>query len=174
MGAPSAAGLDSSTEALFEMIGGGFVNVAPLINYAAWRWSEEVDKAWLASRIKMPNVKPWPLPSDLSRPDVGDEPGKVNRLAATAEGRYVLARSLTHMRTEITKRTHARVVLGGKPHTFFGIMPGIVEEALLTIRQDKPLYVLGGTRPTWAASERSDTRFPTARVVRLCQPTECL
>jgi len=51
---------------------------------------------------------------------------------------------LSHMRAEITKRTHARVVLGGKPHSFRGIMPGIVEEALLAVRNRQPLFVFGG------------------------------
>ena len=136
------------TETLFELIGaynkGGHVSVPPLVNYAAWPWSEEVDKAWRASRLKMLDVKPWPLPPDVSKPDPGEGPGKVKRVSATAEGRYVLARSLTHMRNEITARTQARVVLGGRSHSFMGSMPGILEEVLFAIRKKQPLYVLGG------------------------------
>lgn len=135
-------------EALFEMIGaynkGGYFRVPPLINYAAWPWSEEVDDEWLVSRQKMLEAIPWPLPSDVPKPDAGEGPGKVARIAATPEGRYVLARSLSHMRAEITRRTHARVVLGGRSHTFMGVMPGIVEEVLLAVRSKQPLYVLGG------------------------------
>jgi hypothetical protein len=36
------------------------------------------------------------------------------------------------------------VVLGGKPHSFMGIMPGVIEEALFAIRRRQPLYVIGG------------------------------
>ena len=119
-GGALGSGPGQFTEALFEMIGAynkdGFVKIAPLINYAAWPWSEEVDAAWLTSRRKMMTVKPWPLPPGVPEPDPGAGPGKVTGLAATPEGRYVLARSLSHMRAEITQRTHARVVLGGKPN----------------------------------------------------------
>jgi SLOG cluster2/TIR domain len=136
------------TEALFEMFGAynksGLINAPPLINYAAWPWSEEVDDEWLASRLEMLTVKAWPRPEDLADPDVEPGPGKFLRLAKTPQGGYVLARSLSAMRAELTARTQARVVLGGKPHSFMGIMPGLIEEALLTIRRRQPLYVMGG------------------------------
>ena len=38
----------------------------------------------------------------------------------------------------------ARVVLGGKLTDYRGFLPGIFEEALLTLEQKQPLYVLGG------------------------------
>jgi hypothetical protein len=136
------------TEALFEMIGAynksGQINAPPLINYAAWPWSEEVDEEWLASRLEMLTVKVWPRPEDLADPDVEPGPGKFLRLAKTPQGGYVLSRSLSAMRAELTARTHARVVLGGKPHSFMGIMPGVIEEALFAIRRRQPLYVIGG------------------------------
>jgi hypothetical protein len=115
-----------------------------LINYAAWPWSEEVDEEWLASRIELLTVKVWPRPEDVADPDVEPGPGKFLRLAKTPQGGYVLARSLSAMRAELTARTQARVALGGKPHSFMGIMPGVIEEALFTIRRRQPLYVIGG------------------------------
>src|SRR5262249_30802636 len=136
------------TETLFEMIGAynksGFGIAGPLVNYAAWPWSEEVDKSWLASRLERLKVRACPRPADLADPDSGTGPGKLGRLAQSPQGRYVLARCLSEMRSELVKQTDARVVLGGKPHSFMGIMPGVVEEALLTIRSRKPLYVMGG------------------------------
>jgi hypothetical protein len=51
---------------------------------------------------------------------------------------------LTAMRDVMTKRSDARVVLGGKVSDFKGIMPGVAEEALTTINAGKPLYLLGG------------------------------
>lgn len=136
------------TEALFEMIGaynkGGHVNVPALINYAAWPWSEEVDKAWLASRRKVLTVRVSPRPGDLADPDAEKGPEKFRRVGKTPQGGYVLARSLSAMRAELIKNTQARVMLGGRPHGFSGIMPGLVEEALLAIRSQQPLYVIGG------------------------------
>ena len=38
----------------------------------------------------------------------------------------------------------ARVVLGGKVNRYQGFLPGIFEEALLTLEHQRPLYVLGG------------------------------
>jgi hypothetical protein len=136
------------TEALFEMVGAynraGLMRVTPLVNYAAWPWTEEVDNDWLASRLETLVVVRWPPPADLPDPDPVPGPGKFRRLAETPYGGYVLARSLSAMREELIAQTGARVILGGKPHTFMGIMPGIIEEALLTIRKKQPLYVMGG------------------------------
>lgn len=38
----------------------------------------------------------------------------------------------------------ARIALGGKVNSYSGFMPGIFEEALLTLRHQRPLYILGG------------------------------
>ena len=61
-----------------------------------------------------------------------------------ARGRYVWARSLTLMRVEMNQKTSARVLLGGQVTGFKGKYPGLLEEALLAIRSDKPLYLIGG------------------------------
>ena len=45
---------------------------------------------------------------------------------------------------EIVPPITARVILGGKVHGFRGIVPGIFEEALITLERQCPLYVLGG------------------------------
>ena len=136
------------TEALFEMVGAynrsGLMSAPPLVNYAAWPWTEEVDKDWLAARLEMLEVDRRPRPADLQDPDPVPGPGKFLRLAKTPYGGYVLARSLSAMREALVAQTNARVILGGKPHTFMGIIPGIIEEALLTIRKQRPLYVMGG------------------------------
>ena len=136
------------TEALFEMVGAynrsGLMSAPPLVNYAAWPWTEEVDNDWLAARLEMLEVERGSRPADLQDPDPKPGPGKFLRLAETPYGRYVLARSLSAMRAQLVARTSARVILGGAPHTFRGIIPGIIEEALLTIRKERPLYIMGG------------------------------
>jgi SLOG cluster2/TIR domain len=136
------------TEALFEMVGAynrsGLMSAPPLVNYAAWPWTEEVDNDWLAARLEMLEVERGSRPADLQDPDPKPGPGKFLRLAETPYGRYVLARSLSAMREKLVAHTDARVILGGAPHTFRGIIPGIIEEALLTIRKERPLYIMGG------------------------------
>jgi hypothetical protein len=136
------------TETLFEMIGaynkGGLIEFPRLINYTPWPWHQEVDNQWLASRRRMLDVRPCELPADAQEFRAGDGPGQIERLKQTAAGRYVLARSLSGMREIITRNTDARIVLGGKETGFAGLMPGIVEEVLLAIQRQQPVYIAGG------------------------------
>ena len=55
-----------------------------------------------------------------------------------------ITESLTAMRRTMLKETSARVVLGGRVKDYTGSIPGIAEEALLTLQAGKPLYVAGG------------------------------
>jgi hypothetical protein len=65
-------------------------------------------------------------------------------LLASSAGRCDLIRSLSGMRRELAANTDARVLLGGKSHSFLGLYPGILEEALLAIGLNQPRYVMGG------------------------------
>ena len=60
------------------------------------------------------------------------------------EDKYEIAASLTAMRRTMLNATSARVVLGGRVEGYMDSMPGIAEEALLTIQAGRPLYVVGG------------------------------
>lgn len=62
----------------------------------------------------------------------------------TAQARYAWAEGLTLMRREITALSHARLVIGGKLSGFSGIVPGVVEEAWLSLTQKQPLFLVGG------------------------------
>ena len=48
------------------------------------------------------------------------------------------------MRAWMAAETDARVLLGGKLSGYMGRYPGIAEEALLSLRAGKPIYLLGG------------------------------
>lgn len=54
------------------------------------------------------------------------------------------AAGLTAMRKVMRSESHARIVLGGRTEGYKGSMPGIAEEALLSLEQSQPLFVLGG------------------------------
>jgi hypothetical protein len=56
----------------------------------------------------------------------------------------VVAHSLTSMRKTVTDMSDARVILGGKRRGFVGAMPGILEEAMLTVEAGKPVFLAGG------------------------------
>ncbi len=83
------------------------------------------------------------------RPDVrvrrvtpyGLEPGEVSINDASRAGAQAAA--LTLMREEMADDTDARLLLGGRTQGWKGSMPGVLEEALLTLRSRKPLYLIG-------------------------------
>ncbi len=54
------------------------------------------------------------------------------------------AAGLTAMRRVMRRATQARVVLGGRVTDYKGDMPGIAEEALLSLKEGQPLFLLGG------------------------------
>lgn len=53
-------------------------------------------------------------------------------------------RGLTAMREAMLRTTHGRIVLGGRVDRYYGLMPGIAEEALLALQGNQPLFVIGG------------------------------
>jgi SLOG cluster2 len=52
--------------------------------------------------------------------------------------------SLSGLRRYLTLNTEARILIGGKESDYKGEMPGVLEEALLTIEAGQPLYLAGG------------------------------
>jgi hypothetical protein len=57
--------------------------------------------------------------------------------------RYVRARGLTFLRHRLTDICHARLCVGGRRSGSQGRYPGVVEEALLALNNNKPLYLAG-------------------------------
>lgn len=51
---------------------------------------------------------------------------------------------LTALRQTMLAQTHARILLGGRVDQYKGTMPGIAEEALLSLQGNQPLYLVGG------------------------------
>ena len=54
------------------------------------------------------------------------------------------AQSLTAARVHMTAKTDGRLVLGGQRAGFQGRMPGVVEEVILAMQAEKPIFVAGG------------------------------
>lgn len=53
-------------------------------------------------------------------------------------------KSLTSLRRTIVSETHARLLLGGRRRGFQGVMPGVIEEAILSIEAGHPIFLIGG------------------------------
>lgn len=72
--------------------------------------------------------------------DPSERPGPgTDQLDAGSTGR-----ALTGLREHMTEQTDARVVIGGKRANYEGRMPGVVEETILSIRANMPIFVAGG------------------------------
>ncbi len=61
----------------------------------------------------------------------------------TLEHRHLWALSLTLMRNEISEITDAQVFTGGNLSSYYGLYPGILEEAALILNKKKPFYLIG-------------------------------
>ena len=57
--------------------------------------------------------------------------------------RISFALNLSSMRNEMNEYIDARIIMGGKVSGFSGVYPGILEEALLALRKEKPLFIIG-------------------------------
>ncbi|MFM7021337.1 MAG: hypothetical protein ACKOXB_00040 [Flavobacteriales bacterium] len=56
---------------------------------------------------------------------------------------YVWIRCLTKMREEMEAECNARIFIGGRIKGFKGKCPGILEELLIALEQDHPVYLVG-------------------------------
>ena len=54
------------------------------------------------------------------------------------------AQGLTAMRRTMRHETSARILVGGRIDTYKGNMPGIAEEALLSLQVGQPIFLMGG------------------------------
>lgn len=77
--------------------------------------------------------------------DVADGLDKKTFLPAnTCENSYVWSRCLTEMRKKSISLSTARICAGGKLTGYKGKMPGVLEEVMLAINEQKPIFLLGG------------------------------
>jgi hypothetical protein len=138
------------------------------------------------NRRAVVNYLAWPVHISMTVADLerfsADIEGSAELICLTLDGtvltlakRHDLAQSqptdgewaagLTAMRHVMRSETHARIVLGGRVDQYKGVMPGIAEEALLSLQVRQPLFLMGGFGgcardiaetldlvPRWAAS----------------------
>lgn len=110
-----------------------------LINVLPWPDAPHLATEELVGLSSTLRIETSDLPEDVSF-----QREKAIRLGRTSDlYKYVRARGLTHLRHRITGSTVARLCIGGRRSGSEGRYPGIVEEALLAVRDHKPLYLSG-------------------------------
>lgn len=76
--------------------------------------------------------------------DVEDQIDKDVFLAPTSDSnRYIWSRSLSQMRVSSITASDARICVGGKLAGYSGSMPGVLEEILISLEMNKPIFLLG-------------------------------
>lgn len=59
------------------------------------------------------------------------------------ENKYIWSRCLTEMRVKSIESSAARICAGGKLAGYSGKMPGVLEEIIIALQNEKPIYLLG-------------------------------
>ncbi len=108
-------------------------------DYLAWHLFLRLGVDEQAELVDVATVVGVLPPREIS-PDDPDLRGA----AETAAARWKRACALTGMRERMAAETDARVMLGGKVMVGSGLYPGLLEEAVLTLRAGRPLFLLGG------------------------------
>lgn len=87
---------------------------------------------------KQIQIKEVPIPKTVSI----DEQREYNPTKCI-EDRYSFCECFKEMRIQMAKDCTARILVGGKITNYLGYIPGVIEEALHTLRKNKPLYLVG-------------------------------
>ena len=129
-----------------------------LLGYLAWpihldkfqgnpaynKWRDPSNRIKFEPVPRPPDQLAAAPPRDVTDPALKTLTRDQRFAALTAADLLIWARSLTAMREAMNARINARVLLGGRVVGYSGRYPGLVEEALLAKRSNKPMYLLGG------------------------------
>lgn len=132
---------------LGERVGADF---QPVANYVGWpvhqRYGDEEYRLYGREAELVTVDQPPDLgldPAALEPDDDGYFPPTADDPDLAARRRYAWARGMTAMRQRMTADVTARVILGGKLEGYAGVLPGVLEEALLSLRAGRPVYLAG-------------------------------
>lgn len=109
-----------------------------LVNLLPWpdrpSLSDE-DRARLSSTLRVESAG---LPPELLELET-----KIHGQTGGPEYAYLRARGLTHLRHRLDEFCQARFCLGGRRGGSQGHFPGVIEEALISVQNNRPLYLAG-------------------------------
>jgi hypothetical protein len=111
------------------------------------------------------SILPWPVHMSMSEKEIAarrqELPRGASLMCLSIDGKIVREvpdrkfrpakpaiadwyNGLHAMRSFTTDKSHLRILLGGRASNFKGVMPGVAEEALQSLRAQKPLFLAGG------------------------------
>lgn len=158
-------GSDGYTQALFAMAQAyralsGLPPAERIVNDVGWPLPlETLPPAERAAHSRVARFRRVPRPDGVEALEPATFVAEPRFFAADSPARrFAWARGMTEMRRDQTGLTQARIVLGGKigptesvgadgsklVRWYSGRVPGVFEEAWLSLRAEKPLYLLGG------------------------------
>jgi hypothetical protein len=113
-----------------------------VVNVLAWPVHVAMHREMLSSTIDA--IEPWGTVVflGLSGRQISKEQALMANRKRPTQQEWTAG--LTSMRRWLTRKCDARVLLGGRVSEYKGLMPGIAEEALLSIKSKKPTYLAGG------------------------------
>lgn len=96
---------------------------------------------WKSKHISMLEMIEIPFESEIEYliPDT-----KAFLVPDTTENSFIWSKCLTKMRNQLITNCDIRICTGGKHTGYKGKMPGVLEEILISIDQNKPIFLLGG------------------------------
>jgi len=110
-------------------------------NHLAWPLyvSDPEIVAWRAKYNGIIKSVEHDIPSDTAK----DIDKNVFIAPSGTENKYIWSRCLTRMRENSIELSHARICAGGKLAGYHGKMPGVLEEIIISIEKNKPIFLLG-------------------------------
>ena len=149
LGAPELTkGKYNFTELLLELMRAHVTadpQEATVLNFIGWPIYLGKDKRQEAISYPLGTDFEWVDPPT----ELGIDPALLNAKPNTpfppsdAPRRFAWSRGMTAMREYMNTRIAARVILGGKMSQYVSSCAGVVEEALLALGENKPVYVIG-------------------------------
>ena len=143
------------TEQLCELVLRHYLNstaqepMGRVANYLAWPVHASAQQPWWGKKWPrhLPSIDLVCLTREGRRTEYGGKKTDFGH-QRTSESLQMTTRDwqvgLTSLRRIMLEESDVRIVLGGQVSGYKGVMPGIAEEALFSLRASQPLFLLGG------------------------------